>query len=53
MKKQLSFASAAGIPFVAMIGDSELADGTVTLKDMIAGEQHTLSHDALIEKLKA
>ncbi len=53
MKKQLSFASAAGVPFVAMIGDSEMADGTVTVKNMTSGEQSTVTHDALVEMLKA
>ena len=52
MKKQLSFASAAGVPFVAMIGDSEMSDGTVTVKNMTTGEQMTLSHDAFVEMLK-
>ena len=52
MKKQLSFASTAGVPFVAIIGDSELADGTVTVKNMTSGEQSTLSHDAFVEMLK-
>lgn len=53
MKKQLSFASAAGVPFVAIIGDSELASGNVTVKNMATGEQTTLSADAFIEMLKA
>lgn len=53
MKKQLSFASTAGVPFVAIIGDSELASGNVTVKNMATGEQSTLSDDAFIEMLKA
>ena len=39
MKKQISYANALKIPFFAMIGDSELKDGTVSLKNMTTGEQ--------------
>lgn len=53
MKKQLSFASTAEVPFVAIIGDSELADSTVTVKNMTTGEQTTLTHDAFVEMLKS
>lgn len=52
MKKQLSFASAAGIPFVAMIGGCELAESAVTVKNMISGEQQNVSWDNLVEFLK-
>ena len=34
MKKQMSYASSRNIPFVALIGDEELAGGTVTLKNV-------------------
>lgn len=39
MKKQMSYANARAISFVAIIGESELADGVVTVKDMTSGEQ--------------
>ena len=52
MKKQMEYANRKGIPFVAFVGESEMKDNTVTLKDMAAGTQETLSIDALIEKLK-
>ncbi|MDE6285650.1 MAG: histidine--tRNA ligase [Muribaculaceae bacterium] len=39
MKKQMTYADALGIPFVAIIGEEELAQGTVTLKNMATGEQ--------------
>ncbi len=51
MKKQMTFANAEGVPFVALIGENELNDGTVTLKNMADGTQETLSPDQLIEKL--
>ncbi len=43
LKRQMNYANNAGIPYVAIIGDKELADGTVTLKDMTAGEQQTVA----------
>ena len=42
MKKQIGFANNAGVPFFAMIGESELAEGTVTIKNMKDGSQHTI-----------
>ena len=42
MKKQIGYANALGVPFFAIIGESELADGTVTVKNMESGEQKTV-----------
>jgi len=39
MKKQMSWADSRSIPYVAIIGESELADGKITLKNMTTGEQ--------------
>lgn len=47
MKKQISYANAIGVPFFAMIGDNELANGTVSVKNMETGEQTTVSVDEL------
>ena len=52
MKKQMGRADALGIPFVGIIGESELANGTVTLKNMTTGEQQQLTPAALAEALK-
>ncbi|MDE6269624.1 MAG: histidine--tRNA ligase [Muribaculaceae bacterium] len=51
MKKQMAYADALGIPFVAIIGDQELADGTVTLKNMTSGEQQRVPADELYKWL--
>ena len=51
MKKQMSYANTAGIPFVAIIGETELQAGTVTLKDMVSGTQEQLTIDKAIERL--
>lgn len=42
IKKQMAYANTRKVPYVAMIGESELADGTVTLKNMVTGEQSTV-----------
>ena len=51
MKKQMSYANAKQIPFVALAGDNEMTEGKVTLKNMTTGEQNMLSADELIEIL--
>jgi histidyl-tRNA synthetase len=45
--KQLKYASAAGVPFVAVAGPDESARGEVALKDMRAGGQRTLGREHL------
>ena len=49
MKKQMSYANAQQVPFVALVGESEMEQGVVTLKDMQKGEQQTVSVEQLIE----
>ena len=51
MKKQMSYANAHNIPFVALVGENELAQGKVTLKNMATGEQTLVSPDELIAAL--
>ena len=52
MKKQMSYANAKAIPFVVLAGESEMAAGKVTLKNMETGEQQLLTSDELIDHLK-
>ena len=52
MKKQMSYANAKQIPFVVLAGESEMAAGKVTLKNMETGEQQLVTPAELIEKLK-
>lgn len=52
MKKQMNYANSEGVRYVAIIGEDELAKGTITLKDMESGEQVTVTESELIEKLK-
>jgi len=51
MKKQMSYANSRGIPFVALIGEQEVKEGVVTLKEMGSGNQERLSPDELVERL--
>jgi len=52
MKKQMSYANSKSIPFVAIIGENELNEGTITLKNMITGEQQSVTAEALIDEVK-
>ena len=51
MKKQMDYANRKAIPFVAFVGESEMRDGTVTLKNMTDGSQQTMTVEELINKL--
>ncbi|PID92762.1 MAG: hypothetical protein CSA96_01575 [Bacteroidetes bacterium] len=51
MKKQMSYANQRGIPYVAVIGESEMEKGVISLKDMNSGQQETLSPEALYGRL--
>lgn len=53
MKKQLGYANNRNIPYVAIVGETELAEGTVSLKHMSSGEQQTLSQEELVRFFKA
>lgn len=48
MKKQMAYANAKQIPFVALAGENEMAAGKVTLKDMATGEQSLVTVEELV-----
>ena len=52
MKKQFKYADDKKIPFVAIIGADEMANGTIALKNMQSGEQANLRLEELISQLK-
>ncbi|MDD4777681.1 MAG: histidine--tRNA ligase [Fermentimonas sp.] len=52
MKKQLSYANNNRIPFVAMVGENEMRDSTITLKNMKSGEQKSVSLQEIKEIIK-
>lgn len=53
MKKQMSYANSKAIAFVAIIGENEMKEGKVTLKNMATGEQSLVSPKELIATVKA
>lgn len=52
IKKQMSYANAKHIPYVALIGEDEMANGKIMLKDMERGEQFSITAEELIDKIK-
>ncbi len=53
MKKQMSYANAKQIPFVALVGENEMRENRITLKNMKTGEQQQLTAEELYDKLKS
>ena len=51
MKKQMGYADAKGIPFVAIVGGDEMAQNKVMLKNMTTGEQKLVEFDELIKSI--
>jgi histidyl-tRNA synthetase len=51
MGKQMSYADKRNIPYVAILGEQEITQQTITLKSMQSGEQWTLSMTELINHL--
>ena len=52
MKKQMTYADSQAVPYVAIIGESELAEGKITVKNMTSGEQNSVTASELISLLK-
>lgn len=50
MKKQMSYANNKSIPYVALVGEDEMNNGVITLKDMESGEQSRLRPDELVSR---
>jgi histidyl-tRNA synthetase len=52
MKKQMQYANAKQIPFVAIVGETEMAEGKVMLKNMVSGEQNLVTPDELVTMIQ-
>jgi len=52
MAKQFKYADDKGIAFVAIIGENELKQGLVTVKDMKTGEQKAINQEDLIHGIQ-
>ena len=53
MKKQMSYANATGVRFVALVGEDEMTQGKVTLKNMATGEQRLVSPEEIATVVRA
>ncbi len=53
MGKQFKYASARGIPFVAIVGDDEKAKGEVAVKDMQSGEQNSVERAKVADQIRS
>lgn len=51
MKKQMGYADKKNIPFVALIGENEMKEGVVTLKNMLTGEQENVKTEELTGRI--
>lgn len=51
MKKQMSYADSNKIPYVAIVGENEINENKITLKDMTSGEQKSLTLEECISIL--
>ena len=50
-KKQMQYANDRNIPFVAIVGESEMAENVITLKNMTTGEQEKVLINDIVSKL--
>jgi histidyl-tRNA synthetase len=52
MKKQMQYANAKQIPYVAIVGETEMSEGKVMLKNMVSGEQNLVTPDDLLAMIQ-
>ncbi|HMP12586.1 MAG TPA: histidine--tRNA ligase [Saprospiraceae bacterium] len=52
LKKQMKYANSRHVPYVALIGEAEMTNGQLTLKDMVTGEQASLLLTDIILKIQ-
>ena len=50
--KQMKYADSIKVPFVCVLGESEIADGNVTIKNMRAGEQRSVDRIHAVDAIK-
>ena len=52
LKKQFEYADRRSIPFLSITGESEMASGTVNIKNLVTGKQRSLPKDGITEILQ-
>jgi len=50
--KQMKYADKRKVPYVGIVGESELKDSIIKLKNMISGEQEAMNFEQLMENIK-
>ena len=49
MQKQMKYANNRNIPFVCLLGENEIANGTILIKNMLTGEQQTIEQTEILQ----
>lgn len=52
LKKQMNYANNKAIPFVVIVGENEMNENKVTLKNMVTGEQKMIETDRIAENIR-
>ena len=52
LQKQMKYANDRNVAYVALVGENEINSGLIQLKDMVSGEQVSVSIDDLINRIK-
>jgi histidyl-tRNA synthetase len=52
MQKQLKHADKIGVKYAAIIGENEILSNTITCKNLVSGEQHSVTAEELIKMLR-
>ncbi len=52
LKKQIKYASDIGSPYVGIIGEEEMKNGTMMLKDLVSGDQHSVTIGEFVERVR-
>ena len=53
LQRQFKYADRQGIPVAVILGPEEIAQGTVAIKDLVSGEQRTISRSELIQTVQS
>jgi histidyl-tRNA synthetase len=48
----MQYANVKQIPYVAIVGETEMAEGKVMLKNMVSGEQNLVTPDELVTMIQ-
>ena len=50
-KQKMAYADKIGVPFALFLGEDEIQQGKVSLKDMASGQQELLTHEEAMERI--